>query len=162
MIEIRPASEADTPLIHTFIRELADFERLLEEAPVTEELLRRNLFGPDPHAEVLIANWNGEPAGFALFFYNFSTFLGKPGIYLEDLFVRERLRGKGIGKALMEHLARLAVARGCGRLEWAALNWNEQAIGFYKKLGAVPMNEWTVFRLTGRELESFGAAQAAS
>ena len=158
MLEIRQATERDVPLIHSFIAQLAEFEKLSGEVAVTEELLRRNLFGPKPYAEVLLAHWSGEPAGLALFFSNFSTFLGKPGIYLEDLFVREHLRGRGIGRALLQALARLAVERDCGRLEWAVLDWNEGAIRFYRRLGAQAKHEWTVFRLTGEELARFGAA----
>jgi GNAT superfamily N-acetyltransferase len=156
MLDIRNATENDIPLIRRFIAELGEFERLDHQVVATEELLRRNLFGPRAYAEVLIATWNGEPAGFALFFYNFSTFLGKPGIYLEDLFVREHLRGRGIGCALLTRLARIALERDCGRLEWAVLDWNQPAIGFYRKLGAVPMHDWTVFRLTGAALEEIG------
>jgi GNAT superfamily N-acetyltransferase len=149
---IRPAEEADVPLILRFIRELADYERLLHEVVATEERLRRTLFGPRPGAEVVIAEADGEPVGFALFFHNYSTFLAQPGLYLEDLYVRPEARGRGIGRALLAHLARLARERECGRLEWWVLDWNEEATRFYHSLGARPMDEWTVFRLTGDDL----------
>jgi GNAT superfamily N-acetyltransferase len=149
---IRPATPNDVPLIAQLIRELADYEKLAHQVVFTEETLRHQLFGPKPYAEVLIAEDNGQGIGFALFFHNFSTFLGRSGIYLEDLFIKPAYRGRGHGKALLVALARLAVERQCGRLEWAVLDWNEPAIGFYKSLGAVPMNEWTVFRLTGDTL----------
>ena len=126
---------------------------------VTEPLLRESLFGPRPAAEVILAECQGEAAGFAVFFPNFSTFVGRPGIYLEDLYVRPTLRGQGVGRALLVELARLAKERGCARLEWSVLDWNTPAIGFYQRLGAVPMNEWTVFRLTGRALEQLAEAK---
>jgi GNAT superfamily N-acetyltransferase len=151
-MHIRPAAESDVPLILSFIRELAAFERLAHEVVATEAGLRATLFGPRPYAEVAIAEDGGESAGFALFFHNYSTFLGRPGIYLEDLYVRPELRGRGIGRALLAHLARLAVERGCGRLEWWVLDWNESAIRFYRSLGAVAMDEWTVFRVAGDAL----------
>jgi GNAT superfamily N-acetyltransferase len=147
-LSIRPAIEADLSLIVSFIRDLAEYEQLAHEVTVTEDVLRASLFGEKPYAEVIFAEVEGQPAGFALFFHNFSTFLGKPGLYLEDLFVRPDYRGHGIGQALLNYLQDLALSRGCGRLEWWVLDWNESAIGFYKKLGAVPMDEWTVFRLT--------------
>lgn len=150
---IRAATEEDASLILSFIRELAEYEGLSREVVATEEALRENLFGERRYAEVLIGEQGGTPAGFALFFHNFSTFLGKPGIYLEDLYVRPEFRGSGIGRELLAGLARLTVERGCGRLEWWVLDWNEPSIGFYKKLGAVPMDDWTVYRLTGRALE---------
>lgn len=153
-LHIRAAAEGDVPLILSLIRELAAYERMAHEVAATEELLRDALFGPQRHAEVIIAEADGEPAGFALFFHNFSTFVGRPGIYLEDLFVRPEYRGRGIGRELLRRLARLAVERRCGRLEWAVLDWNELAIGFYRALGAVPMDEWTVFRLAGPALEN--------
>lgn len=159
MLEIRRAVEEDVPLIRSLISELGEFERLSHEVVVSEELLRQHLFGARPFAEVLIAHWDSQPAGFALFFHNFSTFLGKPGIYLEDLFVRAGWRGRGIGGALLKELARLAVERGCGRLEWSVLDWNEAAIGFYRKLGATPKAEWTIFRLTGEALQKLGEAE---
>lgn len=152
MLQIRSATEADCGLILSLIRKLAVYERLLDAVSATEEAVRQTLFGPQRFAEVLIAEWGGEPAGFALFFHNYSTFLAKPGVYLEDLYVEEHLRGKGIGKALLKRLAALAVERGCGRLEWAVLDWNEPSIGFYKSLGAAPQSEWTTFRLTGESL----------
>jgi len=154
---LRFATAADTSIILEMIRELAEYERLADEVVADEAGLHRSLFGERPHAEVLIAEVNGEPVGFALFFHNFSTFLGRPGIYLEDLFVRPSARDRGIGAALLARLARLAVERGCGRLEWSVLDWNEPAIGFYRKLGAVAMEEWTAFRLTGDALESLAA-----
>ncbi|MBB4634699.1 GNAT family N-acetyltransferase [Longimicrobium terrae] len=157
-LTIRAAAESDVPLILAFIRELAEYERLLHEVVATEERLRSTLFGPRPAAEVVIAEMDGEPAGFALFFQNYSTFLAQPGIYLEDLYVRPEARGRGIGRALLGHLARLAVARGCGRLEWWVLDWNAPAIGFYRGLGAEPMDDWTVYRLAGDALLSMAAA----
>ena len=156
MLQIRNATEADVPLILGFIRKLGEYERLTQEVVATEEQLRATLFGARPVAEVLIAEWEGTPAGFALFFHNYSTFLAQPGIYLEDLFVDIEHRGRGLGKALLRRLAQLAVERGCGRLEWSVLDWNEPAIGFYKKLGAKPMDEWTIFRVTGAALKSMG------
>jgi len=152
-IAIRPATVEDTPLILSFIRELAEYEKLSHEVVATEEALRESLFGERAFAEVLLAFVGGEPLGFALFFYNFSTFLGKPGIYLEDLYVRPEHRGTGAGRALLSHLARLAVERGCGRLEWWVLDWNEPAVGFYKRIGARAMDDWKVYRLTGDALE---------
>lgn len=150
---IRQATEADIPVIRSFITQLADYERLSDKMIATDDSLRDALFGPRRSAEVLLAYADAQPVAFAVFFHNFSTFLGRPGIYLEDLFVIPEMRGKGYGKALLVELARLAVERGCGRLEWAVLDWNEPAIGFYKKLGAEPMSEWTVFRMTGDSLE---------
>lgn len=147
------ATEQDTPLIFSFIKELAEYERLAHEVIATEEIIKETLFGKHAYAEVIIARWDGKPVGYALFFHSFSTFLGRPGIYLEDLFVRPSMRGKGIGKALLVYLAQLAKERKCGRLEWAVLNWNESAINFYKSLGAKPMNEWTVYRLIGETLD---------
>ncbi len=156
---LRPATSADVPLILTLIRELAEFERLAHEAVGTETLLTEHLFGPRPAAEVLLAfTEEGTPAGFALFFQNFSTFLARPGVYLEDLFVRPEFRGLGIGRALLQRLARLALERGCGRFEWAVLDWNENAIGFYKKLGATVLEDWRICRVTGPALARLGAA----
>ena len=157
MIEVREATRGDVPLVLSFIRELAEYERLSHEVVATEEALRENLFGERRFAEVLISEHDGVPAGFALFFHNFSTFLGKPGIYLEDLYVRPEFRGAGAGRALLARLARLAVERGCGRLEWWVLDWNEPSIGFYKKLGAVPMDDWTVYRVSGAALEDLAS-----
>ncbi len=156
---LRPATPADVPLILTLIRELAEFERLAHEAVGTEALLTQHLFGPHPAAEVLLAltEEEGTPAGFALFFQNFSTFLARPGIYLEDLFVRPEFRGRGLGRTLLERLARLALERGCGRFEWAVLDWNENAIGVYKKLGATLLEDWRICRVTGPTLERLGA-----
>lgn len=155
---IREAVEADLPTIAGLIRGIAEYERLSHEVVMDDELLRRNLFGPRPYAEVLLGEEDGRPVGFALYFHNFSTFLGRPGIYLEDLFVQPEHRAKGYGKALLKRLAEIAVERGCGRLEWAVLDWNEPAIGFYRKLGARPMDEWTVFRLTGDALTDLAAS----
>jgi GNAT superfamily N-acetyltransferase len=157
MLNLRPARAADVPLILALIRELAVYEKLAHEVVATEEQLRENLFGARPPAEVLIAEWNGESAGFALFFHNFSTFLGRHGLYLEDLFVRERYRGKGIGKALLVRLAGIAVERGCGRFEWAVLDWNTPAQEFYKSLGASTVPEWEIFRVTGEALRRLAA-----
>jgi GNAT superfamily N-acetyltransferase len=150
---IRPAGRPDVPLILSFIRELAEYERLTHAVSATQEQLEHALFGPRPAAEVLIASLGDTPAGFALFFHNFSTFLAKPGIYLEDLFVRPAMRGKGIGRKLLAQLAKIACERDCGRVEWAVLDWNEPAIGFYKSLGANPMLDWRIFRLTGEPLK---------
>ena len=150
---IRGATEEDVPLVLSLIRELVEYEKLSHEVVATEEGLRDSLFGERRYAEVLIAEQDGTPAGFALFFHNFSTFLGKPGIYLEDLYVKPAFRGAGIGKELLVYLASLAKRRDCGRLEWWVLDWNEPSIGFYKKLGAVPMDDWTVYRVTGEALE---------
>jgi GNAT superfamily N-acetyltransferase len=146
--EIRTTTEADVPLILGLIRDLATYEREPDAVVATEDGLREVLFGAKPSAEVLLALENTEPVGFAVYFYNFSTWLGRPGLYLEDLFVRPEKRGKGYGRALLERLAQIAKERGCGRMEWAVLDWNDPAIQFYRKLGAEPMNEWTVFRLT--------------
>jgi GNAT superfamily N-acetyltransferase len=151
-VTIRPATEADLGTIEELIRALAVYERLADEVLMDAELLRKGLFGHHPYAEVLIAEVDAEPVGFALFFHNFSTFVGRPGIYLEDLFVKPEHRGTGIGRALLKRLAEIAVERDCGRLEWAVLDWNEPAIGFYKKLGARPNDDWTVFRLAGESL----------
>jgi len=146
--EIRTTTEADVPVILSLIRELAEYERAPDAVVATETGLREVLFGPKRSAEVLLALEKGGPVGFAVYFYNFSTWLGRPGLYLEDLFVRPTVRGKGYGRALLERLAQIAQERGCGRMEWAVLDWNDPAIQFYRKLGAEPMNEWTVFRLT--------------
>jgi GNAT superfamily N-acetyltransferase len=153
-IRIERATEKDIPLILTFIKELAEYERLSEQCVATEALLHETLFGEKKFAEVVIAYYHGEPAGFELFFHNFSTFLARPGIYLEDLFVFPKFRGKGIGKALLVYLARIAKERNCGRFEWAVLDWNEPSIAFYKKLGAIPLDDWTTFRVTGKALDA--------
>ena len=152
-LEIRAATEDDVPLILSFIGELAEYERLSHEVVATEEALRNSLFGERRVAEVVLGYLGDDPAGFALFFHNFSTFLGKPGIYLEDLYVRPEFRGGGVDRALLVRLARLATERGCGRLEWSVLDWNEPAIGFYRGIGASPVSGWTVYRLTGEALE---------
>ena len=151
-LKIERAAPRDVPLILRLIKALAEYERMSGDVVATEEGLRETLFGARPSAEVVIAYAGEEPAGFALFFQNYSTFLGRPGLYLEDLFVVPEYRGRGYGKALLQHLASLAVERGCGRFEWSVLDWNEPAIGFYKKLGAKPMDAWTIFRVTGDEL----------
>lgn len=151
-IRITRATERDVPLILQFIRELAEYERAPTEAVATVESLTAALFGDRPAAEVLIAYLDDEPAGFALFFHNFSTWTGRRGIYIEDIFVRPPMRRKGIGEALMHELAAIAVERDCGRLEWAVLNWNELAISFYEKIGAVPLDDWTTFRMKGEPL----------
>jgi GNAT superfamily N-acetyltransferase len=152
---IRSASAADVPLILTFIRDLATYEKLLHEVVATEETLRRTLFSNPPAAHVVIAEVDGRPAGFALYFFNYSTFLARPGLYLEDLFVKPEFRGHGTGKTLLLHLAKIANARGCGRLEWAVLDWNEPAKGFYRSLGAVQLDDWRIFRLTGPALAQY-------
>lgn len=156
-LEIREATEGDVPLILSFIRELAEYERLSDEVVATEEVLRESLFGERTGAEVVIGYDDGDPAGFALFFHNFSTFLGRPGLYLEDLYVKPEKRGRGIGRALLVHLAKLAKERGCGRMEWAVLDWNEPAIKVYEGVGARPMDEWTVYRVTGEALKNLAA-----
>jgi GNAT superfamily N-acetyltransferase len=153
---IRPARLEDVPTIASLIRELAVYEKLEDQAKATDDDLARHLFGDRPAAEVLIAEVEGAPVGFALFFSTFSTFRGQPGIYLEDLFVRPEHRGRGIGKALLAGIAKLAVDRGCGRLEWAVLDWNTPSIEFYRSQGAVPMDEWTVFRLADSALIGLG------
>jgi len=152
-VQLREAQPADVARILGHIRALGDYERLAHEVVATEAQLAATLFGERRYAEVVLADYQGQPAGFALFFHNYSTFLGKPGIYLEDLFVEPAMREHGVGGALLRHLARLAVARGCGRLEWSALDWNRLAIDFYLGLGAVAMDGWTTFRLTGAELQ---------
>ena len=151
-ITIRSATEADTSLILRFIKALAEYERMADDVTATEDGLRASLFGPTRAAEVLIASDDGNPVGFALFFHNYSTFLGQQGLYLEDLFVIPEARHRGVGKRLLGHLARLAVERGCGRFEWTVLDWNEPAIRFYKSLGARPMDAGKIFRITGDAL----------
>ena len=150
--QIRSATKADVPIILSFIKKLADYERLSHEVVATEEILCETLFARRRTAEVAIGYFKREPVGFVLFFHNYSTFLGRPGIYIEDLFVDEAFRRRGFGGALLRRVAQLAVERNCGRLEWSVLDWNEPAIDFYRKLGAVPMSEWTVFRVTGDSL----------
>lgn len=150
---VRQATREDVPVILSFIKELAAYEKLSHMVVATEESLVRFLFGDNPYAEVILGYEGPEPAAFALYFHNFSTFLGLPGIYLEDLFVRPEFRRQGYGKEMLIELARIAVARNCGRLEWSVLDWNRPAIDFYKSLGAVSMDEWTTFRLTGSNLE---------
>ncbi|MDE2182777.1 MAG: GNAT family N-acetyltransferase [Alphaproteobacteria bacterium] len=152
-VTIRSARPGDEGLILSFIRDLAVYEKLAHEVAASEADIRARLFCDNPRAFCDIAEVDGAPAGFAIWFFNFSTFLGRHGLYLEDLFVRPEFRGAGVGKALLAHLARRAVAEGCGRFEWWVLDWNEPAIAFYKSLGAEPMAEWTVFRLTGEALE---------
>lgn len=156
-VRVVPASEADVPVILEMIRALAEYEKLPHIVVATEDQLRRTLFGAHPSAEVLLAYLEDEPVGFALFFPNYSTFLALPGLYLEDLYVKPHARGKGAGLALLKELARIAVSRGCGRVEWAVLDWNEPSIQFYKRLGALPMDEWTIFRLTGEPLAKLAA-----
>jgi GNAT superfamily N-acetyltransferase len=158
MLHIRPATSMDAPLIATYVRELAEYEKLAAEARATAEDFAAELSAPDPVINVLLAEWNGESAGFALYFFSFSTFIGRRGLYLEDLFVRPHLRGCGIGHALLVALAKIAKARDCGRMEWAVLNWNEPAIRFYQSLGATPMTEWTVNRLTRSEIDALSVA----
>ena len=151
-IRVEAATSEDVPLLLELIGALADYERMSNDVVATEARLRDTLFGHTPRAEAVIARVAHEAVGFALWFHNYSTFLGRPGLYLEDLFVLPEWRSRGVGSALLGHLARIAVERGCGRMEWSVLNWNEPAIGFYKRLGAQPMNEWTVYRLTGSDL----------
>ncbi len=159
---LRPAKKHDVPLILSFIRELAAFEKLEHEVEATEEILENTLFGATPHGEVLLGYYHEQPVAFALFFHNFSTFLGRPGLYLEDLYVKKKYRGQGLGKIMLSYLAVLAKSRGCGRFEWWCLDWNESALGFYRSLGAVPMSDWTVQRVSGEDLDllanSFGGA----
>lgn len=158
-ITVRPATPVDVPLIRELIEGLAEYEHLRHECVATEDALRETLFGARRYAEVVIAEWGSAPAGFALFFHNYSTFLARPGIYLEDLFVCPAQRGLGVGKALLQHLAELAVVRGCGRLEWSVLDWNEDAIGFYRKLGARPQDDWTIYRVTGNALTQLASGE---
>lgn len=157
-LKIRPARRRDCPVILEFIVALAEYECLRHEVTATVTDLERTLFSPRPSAEVVIAEWDGNPAGFALFFSNYSTFLARPGLYLEDLFVRPECRGRGIGLALLRHLARLALVRGCGRLDWSVLGWNAPAIAFYRRIGARPLDEWTQFRVDGDRLQALAAA----
>ena len=157
-VSIRSATPADLPLIAQFIRDLADYEKLAHEVRFDEATLGEKLFGPRPYAEVAIGEIDGAAQGFALFFHNFSTFEGRPGIYLEDLFVRPGARGSGLGKALLAHLARLCIERDCARLEWSVLDWNTPSIGFYRSLGAKLMDEWTVMRVDGEALDALAGA----
>jgi GNAT superfamily N-acetyltransferase len=150
-MRLRFAAAEDAPLVVDFVRSLAEYEHLLDQAQATAEDFRKYVF-EEKKAEIIIIEYDGEPAGFALFFHNFSTFLGRPGIYIEDLFVKPEFRGKGLGKLLLTFLARLARERNCGRLEWSCLDWNEPSIAFYKSQGARPLSEWTAYRVTGREL----------
>lgn len=159
-LSIRSATPADLPLIAQFIRDLADYEKLAHEVRFDEAALGEKLFGPRPYAEVVIGEIDGAAQGFALFFHNFSTFEGRPGIYLEDLFVRPGARGSGLGKALLAHLATLCVTRDCARLEWSVLDWNTPSIGFYQSLGAKLMDEWTVMRVDGAALTGLAASAA--
>jgi GNAT superfamily N-acetyltransferase len=161
MFTIRPAAEADIPTILGLIRDLAEYERAPNDVVATEEGLREVLFGKKPSAEVVLATEGENAVGFAVFFHNFSTWLGRPGLYLEDLFVRPDARGKGYGRALLVHLAKIARDRGCGRMEWAVLDWNEPAIKFYRTLGAAPNEEWTIFRLTSDKIAKLAATDAA-
>jgi GNAT superfamily N-acetyltransferase len=161
-ITIRPATERDVPLIFSFIRQLAEYEHLLDAVKATEETLRATLFGAKPVGEVLIAEDGGTPVGFALFFQNYSTFLAQPGLYLEDLFVIPAARGRGVGRFLLERLSQIAIERNYGRVEWAVLDWNAPAIGFYRRIGAQPMSDWTVMRLTGDALSRLAAGQDVS
>jgi GNAT superfamily N-acetyltransferase len=161
MLTIRPATAADVPLILAFIRELAEYEREPQEAVATAADLLRDGFGPEPKFRVDIADWSGEPAGFAFYFWNYSTWQGRPGLYLEDLFVRPQLRGKGIGKALLVHLARVALKNNCGRLVWQVLDWNTPAIEFYQSLGAETMKEWLTMRVNGEALVRLATEQSA-
>ena len=153
-LRIRQAVAADAATVLALIKELAEFEKLSHEVVATETLLTESLFGPHPGAEVLLAEWAGEPVAFALFFHNFSTFLGRRGIYLEDLYVKPAQRSHGLGRALLEAVAKIAIQRGCGRFEWSVLDWNRRAIDFYLKLGATPLDDWTLFRVTGPALEA--------
>jgi GNAT superfamily N-acetyltransferase len=152
--EIRHAERKDVPLITALIRDLAEYEKMLDEMVATEELLEKHLFGKKKLVEVVLGYYNDLPVGFALFFHNFSTFVGKPGLYLEDLYIKPEYRGKGFGKALLTYLAKIAVERDCGRYEWVVLNWNEPSLKFYKMLGAKVMDEWLIHRVTGDDLKS--------
>jgi GNAT superfamily N-acetyltransferase len=154
MLNIRPATRADGTVIASLVRELAEYEKLSDEARATAADFVRELDSPNPVIHVLIAEWDGTPVGFALYFFNFSTFVGRPGLYLEDLFVRPAQRANGIGRALLRALARIARERNCGRMEWAVLDWNEPALRFYQSLGARQMNEWIIHRLTAAEIET--------
>ena len=156
-VRIEPATERDLPLILEFVRGLAEYEKHLDRVEATEERIKQTIFGAEPAAHVLFAYENDEAVAFAVFFYTYSTFVGLPGLYLEDLYVKPEARGKGVGRALLRYLARLAGEKGCWRIEWAVLHWNERAIRFYKNLGAVPMNDWNVYRLSGDDLDLLAA-----
>jgi GNAT superfamily N-acetyltransferase len=160
--EIRAAMPQDVPLILAFIKELAEYEKLSHEVAATEDQLRASLFGERAVAEVLLANLDGNPVGFAVFFPNYSTFLGRPGLYLEDLFIRPEARRFGLGRQLLEYLARLTVEREWGRMEWRVLDWNEPSIAFYKTLGAQPLDDWTTFRVTGESLRNLAGLKAST
>src|SRR6187399_466675 len=157
MLNVRPATRADAATIANLVRELAEYEKLEHQAKATPDDFLREIEAPNPVIHMLIAEWNGEPAGFALYFFNFSTFVGRHGLYLEDLFVRPAQRSHGIGRALLRALARIAQERGCGRMEWAVLDWNEPALRFYKSLDARQMNEWIIHRLTPVEIAKLAA-----
>jgi GNAT superfamily N-acetyltransferase len=159
MLKVRPATPADAPVIAALVRELAEYEKLLDQARGSPEDFRRELEAPNPVIHVLMAEWDGEAVGFALYFFNFSTFVGRPGLYLEDLFVRPARRANGIGRALLRALARVARERGCGRMEWAVLDWNEPALRFYQSLGARQMKEWIIHRLTPVEINRLASEE---
>jgi GNAT superfamily N-acetyltransferase len=159
-LTIRPAAASDAALVFSLIGELAEYERLVHEVAATQAMIGEALFCESPRVFADIGEWNGEPAGFALWFYNFSTFRGRHGIYLEDLYVRPTIRGHGIGKALLRGLARRCIAEGLARLEWSVLDWNEPSIGFYRSLGAIAKDDWTVYRLSGESLAKLGAKLA--
>lgn len=161
-ITIRPADERDVPQLVAFIRELAEYERLAHQVEITEAMLHRALFGERPAAEALVAEIASAAVGWALFFTNFSTFRGLPGFYIEDIYVQPQWRGRGAGKALLQRVAAMAVERGYGRVEWAVLDWNSPSIEFYKSLGAVPLEEWTMYRLDGKNLERLGSSKISS
>jgi GNAT superfamily N-acetyltransferase len=156
-LRIEPATERDAPVILALITALADYERLSSDVVTDEALVRSSFFGPSPSAHVVIARMGAEPVGFAVWFHNYSTFLGRRGLYLEDLFVVPAWRGRGVGRALLVHLAQVAVDHDCGRMEWSVLNWNDRAISFYRGLGAKAMDEWTVFRLAGGDIAKLAA-----
>lgn len=158
-LTLKKAVPEDIPLILSLIKEIADYEKLSHEVTATEETLQNSLFGKGANTEVIIAYYNNNPAGYAVFFHNFSTFIGKNGLYLEDIYIKPELRGEGIGSKIFKYLINLAVERDCGRMEWAVLNWNTPAINFYKKLGAAPMEEWTVYRLTEEKLHELASGK---
>ena len=158
-INVRPGTIDDVPTVLRFINELAEYEKLAHASVATAEQLERHLFGERSYAETLIGELDGEPVGYALFFHSFSTFEGAPGVYLEDLFVTVAKRGHGVGKALLQEVAAIAARRGCARLEWAVLDWNEPAINFYRSLGAVPLNDWTLYRVDGPALQALGGGE---